>query len=148
MYENLTEEAKKQGTNRCVAGAVITRDSTVLLLKRPKGDFMNGIYELPSGEVKEGEASESALQREVREETGLRIKEVKRYLGHFDYRSKSSERTRQFNFVVAVQEPLKVKLREHDNYAWVNKNQLNRYPVTESVKQVLNLFWKTPMGGR
>ena len=142
MNENLTEEAKKQGVNRFVVGAVITRGSAVLLLKRPKGDFMGGIYELPSGEVKEEEALESALRREVREETGLKIKEVRGYLGHFDYKSKSGEKTRQFNFVVIVREPLEIRLQEHDSYAWLSKSQLSQYLVTEGVKCILNLFWE------
>lgn len=141
-HENLIREAKKQEVNRHVVGAVIVRNSTILLLRRSKDDFMGRIYELPSGEVKGGEALDSALQREVEEETGLRIKEVKRYLGHFDYKSEGGIKTRQFNFVVTVREPLEIRLHEHDNYAWVNKNQLNRYPVTESVKYMLNLFWE------
>jgi 8-oxo-dGTP diphosphatase len=147
-YENLIREAKNQDISRYVVGVVIIRDSTVLLLKRSKDDFMGGIYELPSGEVKGGEALGSALRREVREETVLRIKEVRRYLGHFDYRSKSGKRTRQFNFMVAVREPLKIKLKEHESYAWVNKDQLDQHPVTENVKYVLNLFWKTTIGGQ
>ena len=145
-HENLIREAKKQGINRHVVGAVIVRDSTILLLRRSKDDFMGGIFELPSGEVKGGEALDSALQREVEEETGLKIKEVKRYLGHFDYRSEGGIKTRQFNFAVTVREPLEIRLHEHDNYAWLNKNQLIRYPVTERVKYVLNLFWEISGG--
>ena len=141
FYENLMREAQENGINRYVVGAVIQRDSSVLLLERPKDDFMGGIYELPSGRVGDGESLDIALHREVEEETGLKIREIKTYLGHFDYESKSGEKTRQFNFAVTVGEPLEIKLQEHDNYAWANKGQLQQYPVTDSVRQVLGTFF-------
>jgi len=138
FYEGLIEDAQAAGINRYAVGAVIQRDSSVLLLKRPKDDFMGGIYELPSGEVEGNESLDTALYREVEEETGLRVKEIKRYLGYFDYESESGEKTRQFNFVATVEEPIEIRLREHDDYAWVNENQLHRYPITDGVKKILN----------
>jgi len=141
FYENLKKVAQEDGINRYVVGAVIQRDLFILLLKRPKEDFMGGIYELPSGKVEDDEALDMALYREVEEETSLRIREIKRYLGHFDYESKSGKKTRQFNFAVTVGEPLEVKLQEHDDFAWVNKYQFHQYPVTDSVKQILDSFF-------
>ena len=138
---NLMREAEENGINRYVVGAVIQRDFFVLLLERPKDDFMGGIYELPSGRVEMGESLDIALHREVEEETGLKIKEIKQYLGHFDYESKSVKKTRQFNFAVTI-EPLEIKLQEHDNYVWANKDQLQQYPVTDSVKMVLGTFFE------
>lgn len=141
IYNKLVEEAQKQGMQRYVVGAVIAKDSAILILQRPKEDFMGGIYELPSGKVEERETLDIALNREVEEETGLKIKEIKKYIGSFDYESKSGKKTRQFNFAVTVREPLEVKLKEHDNYAFVDRNKLGQYPVTESVKNIINLFW-------
>ncbi len=143
-YKNLIREAQESGINRYVVGAVIQRDSSVLLLERHKDDFMGGIYELPSGRVEDGESLDIALYREVEEETGLKIREIKMYLGHFDYESKSGKRTRQFNFTVTVGEPLEIKLQEHDNYVWANNDQLQQYPVTDSVKKVLGTFFAQP----
>jgi len=140
-YKELAEEAQKQGVQRYVVGAVIAKDSTILILQRPKEDFMGGIYELPSGKVEEGETLDMALNREVEEETGLKIKEIINYIGSFDYESKSGKKTRQFNFAVAVHEPLEIKLSEHDNYAFVDRNKLGQYSVTESVRNIIGLFW-------
>ena len=94
FYENLIKEAQKFKINRYVVGAVIQKNSSILLLKRPKDDFMGGIYELPSGKVEENEPLDEALYREVEEETGLKVKEIKKYLGHFDYESKSEEKNK------------------------------------------------------
>lgn len=141
FYNKLVETAQSQGVQRYVVGAVIAKDSAILILQRPKDDFMGGIYELPSGKVEEGETLDIALNREVEEETGLKIKEIVNYLGYFDYESKSGKKTRQLNFAVAVHEPLEIKLSEHDNYALVDKNNLGQYHITESVKNIMNLFW-------
>ena len=141
FYENLITEAKKCGIKRYVVGAIIAENRKVLLLERPKEDFMGGIYELPSGKVEEEEPLDQALYREVKEETNLDVEKIENYLGCFDYESKSGKKTRQFNFVVSVKKPMEIKLSEHTNYAWADENSLQKYPVTDSVKRLLTLFW-------
>ncbi len=141
FYDNLTKKANEEGIKRYVVGAVILYDSKVLLLQRPKDDFMGGIYELPSGKVEEGEELDIALFREVEEETGLNISKILNYLGHFDYESKSGKKTRQFNFTLSVNLPTEIKLTEHDNYAWSKREELDKYQITDSVKEVLNNHW-------
>ena len=43
-----------------------------------------------------------------------------------------------FIFVITVEEPIKIRLKEHDDFIWVNKNRLHLYPITDSVKKILN----------
>jgi len=140
-YKNLITEAQRCNINRYVVGAIVERESSVLLLKRPKEDFMGGIYELPSGKVEEDELLDGALFREVLEETGLSISSIIKYLGHFDYESKSGRKTRQFNFLVSVDSAVNVILQEHDSYVWAKRNQVSDFPVTESVKNILDIYW-------
>ena len=135
------EEAKSEGIVRCVVGAVIAKASTVLLLRRKTDDFMGGIYELPSGQVEDGESLESALRREIFEETGLEIVDIRRHLPNFDYESKSGSRTRQFNFEVSVRRTSPIQLTEHDIYIWVGIRDIGDYEVTPSVRKVLGAFW-------
>lgn len=136
IYNTLVEEAKRQRIYRYVVAAVVSRGSRVLLLKRPKIEFMGGIYELPSGMVEEGESLDAALSRELFEETGLELDEIKRYLGHFDYLARGGRMTRQFNFEVSVREG-DLRLSEHESYAWIDKKEMNSYPITDSVKTIL-----------
>ena len=53
-------------------GAVIFREREVLLIQRGRAPFL-GHWSIPGGKVDFGEALETALAREVREETGAEI---------------------------------------------------------------------------
>ena len=140
----LIKEAAKVGIERLVVGALLVRKSEVLVLRRRSEEFMGGMFELPSGRVEEGETLKDALKREVREETGLRIKTILDYLGSFDYQSGSGKPTRQFNFSA---EPFLGKLKlsptEHDMYQWIGLQEIDRVNISDSVATLLRAFWGT-----
>ena len=133
----LLDAAKDASVDRLVAGAVVARNGSVLLLRRKYGDFMGGLYELPSGVVEPGETLEEALNREVMEETGLQVSQVEGYLGFFNYLSGGGRTTRQFNFLVSVSEFSCISLTEHDAFIWARTLDLNRLHVSEAVLKVL-----------
>ncbi len=136
-YEELIEKAKEESIGRFVAGAVIVKDSKILLLKRKKDDFMGGIYELPSGKIEREESLISALIREIKEETGLKISKILKFISNFDYISGSGKKTRQFNFLIET-DLSNVKLSdEHEDFVWADKTELSNFNVTDSVKEVL-----------
>ena len=134
LIQRLTAEAEGDGVQQLVVGAVVRRDSAVLLLRRPQDDFMGGIWELPSGKVEAGEQLDAALIREVQEETGLAVTRIADYLGCFDYTSGSGRWSRQFNFAVDVA-ATPVELQEHDAYLWASPTE--KPPVTDAVKDLL-----------
>jgi 8-oxo-dGTP diphosphatase len=137
FYEALAEIAFRECIQKIVMGGVIINQKKFLLLERKADDFMGGIFELPSGKVEEGESLKDALYREVKEETGLRIKRVIKYLGYFDYVSGSGKRTRQFNFLVEPESVANIVLTEHKSFVWVDKTEIGKYNVTDSVKGIL-----------
>ena len=142
FMNRLISQALEDRVFRYVVAAVIANEKLeVLLLERPMEEFFGGIYELPSGKVEEGESLQEALYREVKEETGLDISSIKKYLGFFDYLSRSKKKTRQFNFHVKVKDISKITLKEHSNYVWVSYEDLNRYQITDEVKKILKKFW-------
>lgn len=138
LLEQLSTEARRDGVQQSVVGAVVQHDGQVLLLQRPKDDFMGGIFELPSGKVEGDEALDAALIREVKEETGLDVAAIRDYLGSFDYTSGSGKESRQFNFAVDVSAPEPVELQEHDAYRWTSLTE--EPPVTDEVKEVLSKY--------
>ena len=128
----LVSEATAAGIQQFVVGAVVQSQDEVLLLHRPEDDFMGGLWELPSGKVEPGEAFDEALVREVKEETGLDVAAVQRYLGSFDYTSGSGKASRQFNFAVDVTATRSIELHEHDVYQWAQLD--GDLPVTAPSK--------------
>ncbi len=114
--ERLISQARSDNIARFAVGAIIPRQSGVLLLRRRKDDFLPGIYEMPGGAVEPDESFQEAILREVREETGLEVRRVNDYLGSFDYEDERGEKTRAFNYTVEVSGPLHVELSEHDDY--------------------------------
>jgi 8-oxo-dGTP diphosphatase len=144
LFTQLADEAPNDGVHQLVVGAVIANDGQVLLLRRPQTDFMGGIYELPSGKVEPGESLDTALRREVREETGLDVTTLDSYLGSFDYTSASGRKSRQFNFTTAVAVTEPVRLQEHDAHLWTAPTADS--PVTDAVKNVLASYARTVAG--
>ena len=147
FVQQLLAEAKRAGISRYVVGGVIIKCSKALILRRPRTDYLGGMYEIPSGRVEAGESLLGALEREVLEETGLRIAAVGKYLGYFDYASKMGAPTRQFNFLILVQEPLQITLSEHDAYEWVRKDRLSNYAISKSTMRVLKIAFEEGVSG-
>jgi 8-oxo-dGTP pyrophosphatase MutT (NUDIX family) len=56
-----------------VGGFIFSKDGKLLLGKNRKGGVYEGSYVVPGGGVEEGETKEIALQREMKEETGIDI---------------------------------------------------------------------------
>lgn len=119
--QELLSQATADGIQKLVVGAFIIRDGKFLIVKRSDtDDFLPELHEIPSGGVDPGETLETALRREVLEETGLDILSIDRYINHFDYISGSGKRARQFNFMVSVDPGAPVTLNpvEHSEYDW------------------------------
>ncbi len=136
-FQKLEKNALDEEVDRLVVGAIILRDNNVLILKRKKEDFLEGLEELPSGKVENYEALNDALYREVAEETNLEVENIVSYVGSFDYKSKSGKLTRQLNFFVKVKDTENVKLLEHDSFTWVSKQELAKHNISEEVKRLI-----------
>ncbi|MFH9939769.1 NUDIX domain-containing protein [Streptomyces sp. TR1341] len=91
--------------------------------------------EFLAGLVGEGETLLEALHRETAEETGLAIRQVDGYIGHFDYVGGSGGIARQFNFAVTVERTGPVVLTEHDAHQWALPTELP--PVSDAVRGLI-----------
>lgn len=142
----LLDQAQKDGIQKIVVGAVIQNNGKNLVLRRTSDDFMGGLVELPSGGVDAGEDLITALSREVQEETGLTIENVKSYISSFDYTSGSGKKARQFNFLATTQnDNVVLNPEEHDWFEWIHVpsdtyRDLNISAHTRSVLEKANNF--------
>ncbi len=59
-----------------VVVGIIFRENKVLISKRKPTQMLGGLWEFPGGKCKENESLESALLREIKEETGLALSQI------------------------------------------------------------------------
>ena len=124
-----------------LAGVIINKNNEILILQRNKDeDIFPNMWELPSGKREFLESSESCLIREVKEETGLSVKIIMPF-SVFDYQIEKPKEIRdtiQINFLVRVVNKKKVKLSpEHQNFAWISKNNIDKYQLSQATKKVI-----------
>jgi len=74
-----SEPLKKSKKIGLVVSALIEDDGKILLIKRKKNKFYAGFWGLPNGRVKPGERLEEAVEREVKEETSLKVEVLEPY---------------------------------------------------------------------
>ena len=110
-----------------------------LLLKRSLSSKGNpGKWDLPGGKVDVGENFEQGLLREVAEETGVTIS-VQRVLGA----AESELPTRRVAYLIleGCVESGQVRLSsEHDDFAWVDRQDLARVDIAEQFRPFLKVY--------
>lgn len=125
-----------------LAGVVFNEQGKALILQRNENeDIYPGMWELPSGKREFFESSHDTLVREIKEEAGLDI-EVVQPCSVFEYKIEKPDEVRdstQINFIV-TSNTSKVKLsEEHQNYAWVSDDEIDRYDVSDETKKVIRV---------
>ncbi len=134
-------EQNKKIIQKIVLGGVVLKDGKVLILQRHKDeDVYPNMWELPSGKREPLEPSEESLIREVKEEAGLDVK-IMMPFSVFDYQIEKPDEIRdstQINFLVTPTNNKDVVLsEEHQALAWITREEINKYNLTEATKNVI-----------
>ena len=145
---NLIEKQVHDDTIKKIAiGVVVKADDKYLVLKRAKTMYLEGYYEIPTGNLEFGETIEECVYRVVNEKIGYIATSIDRYLGHFDYISSDGKKARQYNFLVQVPNLKTIKLSEkHNDYKVANiyecENNLNISEETLFILKIANTATK------
>lgn len=141
-FSYLLKQAREEGFEKNVVGAIIeNNDGKILIMQRKMDDFMGGIDELPSGNMKKGEDIEVALAREIKEETNCDMSNILFYVGSFDYKSKNGKKARQYTFAVQVDNTENISLTEHSAFSWETVDQImENASITKEVKQMIDIY--------
>ncbi len=120
-------------------GALILDDSgRLLLFKTAK---WSGLWGIPGGKIEWGEASEAALRREIREETGLEVDEVEFVMVQDSIASPEFYREAHFillNYTCRALPGQSVTLNdEAQDYAWVDWGQAFALPLNTPTRRLL-----------
>lgn len=104
-----------------VAAAIIIKDKKVFVTQRGYGEFIDG-WEFPGGKVEAGEAKETALVREIREELATEII-IKDLLMTVEYDYPKFHLTMHC-FICEIQD-YNITLLEHKAAKWLTKEELD-----------------------
>ena len=120
-----------------VAGALFDAQRRVLIAQRPLGKHMAGRWEFPGGKLGAGESPRVALERELREELGVRVTAARAVLERtFDY---PDRRVRLSFWIVeafeGVPEP-----RDAQSLLWVPPAELHRHDLLEADRPFIELL--------
>ncbi|GAB7217865.1 NUDIX hydrolase [Dickeya oryzae] len=88
-------QAQQEGiTRQTMAAAVVFRGGILLVRRSANDPMLPGYWEIPGGGREPGDHNLLAtLMRELQEETGLRLRYIRHYLGFFDYLVPSNEKS-------------------------------------------------------
>ena len=125
----------------CIGGFLKREDGKYLFLKRSKSSSWGvGQWQLPGGKVDWGEHPNDSLAREIREETGGRIKEQK-FIDTMV--SRIVAKNTDFHAVQLVYhgdyDGDEVKISdEHDDYAWVTIEEAKKLDLIEGLPEFIS----------
>lgn len=104
-----------------VKAVIVNQEGKILLLKRTKGDVNGEKWDLPGGVVNKGEKLETALKREILEETGLdsEIGPPLRISEFFRQNREVLEEKRGVRFLAFAQDDSVRVSSEHSEFVWL-----------------------------
>jgi len=112
-----------------VVAGIIRREGKILLARRAAHKAMPGKWEFPGGKVEENEGPETAIEREIYEEFGVRIE-----VG--DFFSQSMHEYLEFKIILDAYFGDWIdgdfSLIDHDAIAWVRREDLQNFDLTEA----------------
>lgn len=104
-----------------VAAVIENKEGKIVIAKRNHKKAQGNLWEFPGGKIEAGEKREEALVRELQEEMGITIK-VMEFLGEKEYHY--PEKTINLIVYTAVIEKGDISLLEHEEYQWIEKEEL------------------------
>lgn len=131
-------------TLRVAARAVIVKDAKVLIVREAdtyeEGTNI-GRWVLPDGRINDDEAFYDGLAREVREETGLNVEPIRPvYVGEWWPVIKDVPHHIVGMYIVCLPRATTVVLSdEHNEYAWVNSDEIDQYHIVSPNDQAIRL---------
>lgn len=117
-----------------VRGVLIANNKVLMLKRAATSKSQGGFWEFPGGKVDQGERLETSLIREFKEETGLDI-ELESVFDCGQWEREEYKIAYLFFLVRKVLGEVAIS-REHDDFAWMDKDQLRISQVTPQLEML------------
>lgn len=120
-----------------VTAAVVKRDQTFLLAKRPMNKAFPGKWEFPGGKLESGERPDECMAREIKEEFGVEPVGIAPFCSwEFDYKRPDGKLFRFYSFFCSLPEAV-FRLTAHDEIRWVSLEEMASMDLLEADKALL-----------
>lgn len=125
-------------TQKCILTNIclVYKDNQILVLDRKKKDWPGLTF--PGGHVEKDEDFVSSVIREVKEETGLRIKKPI-LCGVEEFKTEQEDRYLMFYYKTNNFSG-KIKSSKEGEVFWINRNDLNKYKLSLDLKRILKVM--------
>jgi len=133
-------DKQRQYPEPTVGALIFNEDDKLLLVKTHK---WKGKYTIPGGHVEMGEKLTEALEREIREETGLQLIQAEFLCFQefiFDDNFWEKKHFIFFDFVCRVKGDLVNLNDEAQEYVWVDLDEAYSYPIDDYVRHSLDVI--------
>jgi ADP-ribose pyrophosphatase len=126
---------------RVAVGAIVFKNDEVLLVRRAQPPSQD-IWAIPGGRVEIGETLQQAAEREIFEETGVKIR-AREPIFTFDYIDRNDDGRVRFHYVIVdlMAEYLSGEPQAGDDAAdarWVSSRAIRRLKVSSMTRRLLN----------
>ena len=136
MFKNLVEQAHKDGFNEIVIEVIVKNTSGKIFLVHEHRSLLEN-YQFPCCLLRLNETVPQALARIVTEKMRTTVKEVASYLCHRDLEDK-----RYYTFIAFVNDPCLAATNTSISSAWLSVQEAYGYPISEDIREVLDLYTK------
>ena len=120
-----------------VAAAIITKDNKYFIAKRNKNKHLGGFYEFPGGKQDVNETLQETVIREIKEELDVHVS-VGNKLGEEHYTDEKINVHLHYFFCTIISGD--IVLKEHEDSAWVSKEEFKNYEFAEGDKDIISLL--------
>ena len=120
-----------------VVAAIIINDNKFFIAKRAKGKHLEGMYEFPGGKLLKNETHEDGLKREIKEELNIEI-DIKNKVGEENF--KDDIINVKIHYYICFYKSGKLTLNEHQDSAWVTKEEYKNYEFAEGDKDIISFL--------
>ena len=120
-----------------VAAAIIKKNNKYFIAKRNRNKHLGGFYEFPGGKQDTNETLQETVIREIKEELDVNIC-VGNKLGEEHYKDEKINVHLHYFFCKIISGD--IVLKEHEDSAWVTKEEFKNYEFAEGDKDIISLL--------
>lgn len=112
----------------------------LLLRAKPYPGLSKCHWDVPGGRINIGEELEIALEREIKEETGLRLTGKPKIIYAQDILRVEGRHTVRLTYIAEAKGIVKLDPNEHQNYGWFTLEEINKLYYDGYLTPVLKLL--------